>query len=67
MAQGKAPWQKLMAARNRKTLILCLRCHHQLHTGTLPDKDYLKELVKGEPCALKGARTVRERGVRAIP
>jgi len=62
VAQGKAPWQKMMAARNRKTLILCLRCHHQLHAGTLPGKDHLKEHVKGEPCALKGASTVRERG-----
>jgi group II intron reverse transcriptase/maturase len=62
VAQGKAPWQKMMAARNRKTLILCLRCHHQLHAGTLPGKDHLKEHVKGEPCALKGASTVRGGG-----
>lgn len=62
VAQGKALWQKMMAARNRKTLILCLRCHHQLHAGMLPGKDHLKEHVKGEPCALKGASTVRRGG-----
>jgi hypothetical protein len=62
VAQGKARWQKMMAARTRKTLILCLRCHHQLHAGTLPGKDHLKEHVKGEPYALKGASTVRREG-----
>jgi RNA-directed DNA polymerase len=35
-------WEKLMIARNRKTLILCSgsadSCHRLLHQGTLPDK-----------------------------
>ncbi len=56
---GKATWQKMMAARNRKTLILCERCHRLLHTGTLPDKGHFKDKVKGEPCAGKPASTVR--------
>jgi RNA-directed DNA polymerase len=30
-------WEKQMIARNRKTLILCVSCHDQIHSGTLPD------------------------------
>jgi Type II intron maturase len=61
-AKGKAFWQRMMAARHRKTLVLCRSCHHQLHAGTLPDKEHLKNHVKGEPCASKGARTVLRTG-----
>ena len=62
VAKGKAFWQRMMAARHRKTLVLCRSCHHQLHAGTLPDKEHLKKHVKGEPCALKGASTVLRAG-----
>lgn len=62
VAQGKACWQKLMVARNRKTLILCLRCHQQLHAGTLPDQDCLKNRVKGEPCAVTSRQHGSVRG-----
>lgn len=34
--KGKLPWQRLMIWRRRKTLILCIDCHKQLHAGTLP-------------------------------
>lgn len=33
--KGKAEWEKVMLARRRKTLVLCLNCHHKLHAGTL--------------------------------
>jgi group II intron reverse transcriptase/maturase len=39
---GKQLWQQVMAARNRKTLVLCLHCHHLLHAGKLPDASYFK-------------------------
>ena len=42
VAKGKALWQRMMAARHRKTFILCRTCHHQLHAGILPDKESLK-------------------------
>jgi hypothetical protein len=51
VAKGKAFWQQMMAARNRKTLVLCRTCHHQLHNGTLPDRGFFKKHVKGEPDA----------------
>jgi group II intron reverse transcriptase/maturase len=63
VAKGKALWQQLMAAKYRKTLVLCQACHQQLHTGTLPDREHLKRYVKGEPVALKGARRVLRGGV----
>src|SRR6266568_1581855 len=62
VAKGKALWQEMMAARNRKTLVLCQNCHHQLHTGTLPDREYIKKHVKGEPDACKRARPVLRGG-----
>jgi group II intron reverse transcriptase/maturase len=34
--QGKTEWEKLMIARNRKTLVLCVECHRQLTEGVLP-------------------------------
>jgi len=36
----KKRWQNVMAAKNRKTLVLCNRCHDDLHRGTLPDYRY---------------------------
>jgi hypothetical protein len=39
--KGKASWAKLMIARRRKTLVLCIECHDRLHTGTLPDRRFL--------------------------
>jgi len=53
VARGKTQWQKLMAARNRKTLVLCLNCHHLLHAGKLPDREHRTRQVKGEPDAWK--------------
>jgi hypothetical protein len=29
----KTVWEKLMAARKRKTLIVCVPCHNEIHTG----------------------------------
>jgi group II intron reverse transcriptase/maturase len=33
--KGKKRWEKLMIARKRKTLVLCERCHDDLHAGRL--------------------------------
>ena len=38
---GKAKWQKIMMARNRKTMVLCIECHSLLTCGKLPDNRYL--------------------------
>ena len=28
---GKLPWEKVMIAKRRKTLVVCERCHHKIH------------------------------------
>jgi len=33
-------WERVMVARNRKTLVLCETCHDLLHAGRLPDVRY---------------------------
>lgn len=33
--KGKKQWERLMIARKRKTLALCVRCHDRLHAGEL--------------------------------
>jgi hypothetical protein len=35
--KGKTAWQKQMAEMRRKTLILCINCHKELHRGNLKD------------------------------
>ena len=35
--EGKKLWQKVMIARNRKKLVICVECHDLLHAGKLPD------------------------------
>jgi predicted HNH restriction endonuclease len=35
---GKQAWEKHMIALRRKTIVLCIQCHHLLHAGTLPDR-----------------------------
>jgi len=40
---GKTYEERLMIARRRKTIVLCIRCHHRLHAGTLPDRRSLKK------------------------
>jgi group II intron reverse transcriptase/maturase len=64
LKDGKEKWQKLMIARQRKTLVLCVECHNQLHAGKLPSWKLSIYERSGEPCAFKGASTVR-RGVYA--
>ena len=57
----RPPWMQTMAARRRKTLVVCRKCHSAIHNGRLlptPNPGG----VTGEPDAVKAARPVR-RGV----
>jgi predicted DNA-binding protein YlxM (UPF0122 family) len=38
-------WQKVMIARNRKTMVLCVECHRLLHAGNLPDLRYSSDRI----------------------
>jgi len=41
VAKNATRWDRMMAERQRKTLILCRPCHAELHRGTLPDRRYV--------------------------
>ncbi|MYC69218.1 MAG: maturase [Gemmatimonadetes bacterium] len=53
-------WMQTMAARRRKTLVVCRKCHTAIHHGRLAQPTPGR--VTGEPDAVKAARPVR-RGV----
>ncbi len=36
--EGKTPWERQMIERRRKTMVLCVECHDELHAGTLSEK-----------------------------
>lgn len=38
LESGKAEWQQRMAARRRKTLVVCGECHDRIHAGTYDGK-----------------------------
>jgi len=65
VAEGTTLWQRMMAARRRKPLVLCTQCHHLLHKGELPQRDHRKQQVRGEPCAVTSRTHGSQRGVRA--
>ncbi|GJA21165.1 MULTISPECIES: reverse transcriptase domain-containing protein [Aeromonas] len=48
---GTEPWKRLMIARRRKTLVVCIQCHIDLHRGTLPDFRVFRKKPVGEPDA----------------
>lgn len=33
--EGKKRWEHFMIAKNRKTIAMCVKCHHDLHNGKL--------------------------------
>jgi group II intron reverse transcriptase/maturase len=56
-------WKKRMTAMRRKTLIVCVECHDNIHAGR-PCRPYSRkesemDIVSGEPDTLKGVRPVR--------
>jgi len=40
--KGKAIWEKHMIGRQRKTIVMCRKCHKALHAGKLPSKEDAK-------------------------
>lgn len=56
--KGKTPWERQMIERRRKTMVLCVECHDELHAGTLSEKK--KSSGKfGEPDRRKRLSPVR--------
>ncbi len=56
----KPVWVKQMAARRRKTLIVCRKCHEEIHAGTSTASFRKQELESR--MTLKGSSPVREGG-----
>jgi group II intron reverse transcriptase/maturase len=46
--KGKTPWERQMIERRRKTMVLCVECHDELHAGTLSEKKKKKAQGKSE-------------------
>lgn len=44
--KGKTPWERQMIERRRKTMVLCVECHHELHAGTLSEKKKMLRKVR---------------------
>jgi len=40
---NKTPWERRMIEIRRKTIVLCIDCHQELHRGTLPDYRHLRK------------------------
>ncbi|MBF0231002.1 MAG: hypothetical protein HQK63_15650 [Desulfamplus sp.] len=43
ISEAKQDWQRCMMEKQRKTLVLCIECHHNLHNGKLADKRHLQK------------------------
>jgi group II intron reverse transcriptase/maturase len=56
----KPVWVKQMAARRRKTLVVCRKCHENIHTGR--STATFRKRGTGEPYDAKVSSTVREGG-----
>ena len=46
--KGKTAWERLMIQRRRKTMILCVECHHELHAGRLKES---KRMLRAKPAS----------------
>jgi hypothetical protein len=56
----KPVWMKQMAARRRKTLVVCRKCHEDIHAGRSTAS--FRRKGTGEPRDAKVSRVVREEG-----
>ncbi|QBD83740.1 group II intron reverse transcriptase/maturase [Ktedonosporobacter rubrisoli] len=55
--KGKEAWERQMIERRRKTMILCVECHDELHAGKLSEKKRSRKT--GELATRKRVRLVR--------
>lgn len=58
---NKPEWVKVMAARRRKTLVVCHLCHTDIHAGRNPVAPLTKQNT-GEPCAVTNCMHGSEEG-----
>ncbi len=66
--RGEKPnWVKAMAARRRKTLIVCRKCHTEIHGGRYNGISAENGNDAGEPDESKGSCPVRRGAVGEVP
>jgi len=63
--KGKTPWERQMIERRRKTMVLCVECHDELHAGTLSEKK--KMLRKNRRAGYVETHTSGSEGVSVKP
>jgi len=63
--EGKTPWERQMIERRRKTMVLCVECHDELHAGTLSEKK--KMLRKTRRAGYVETHTSGSEGVSVKP
>jgi len=63
--EGKTPWERQMIERRRKTMVLCVECHDELHAGTLSEKK--KKLRKIRRAGYVETHTSGSEGVSVKP
>jgi group II intron reverse transcriptase/maturase len=61
----KPHWMKVMAARRRKTLVVCRKCHQAIHAGKI--QTAIRKRISGEPGELKGSSPVRREADEKVP
>jgi len=61
----KPHWVKVMAAKRRKTLVVCRNCHQAIHAGTI--QTAIRRRISGEPGELKGSSPVRRGADEKVP
>lgn len=57
-----AQWKYLMIARNRKTLVVCKKCHVKIHNGEHDGKSLKRIVTTGEPREIERLMRGSERG-----
>jgi group II intron reverse transcriptase/maturase len=60
-------WVQKMAARQRKTLVVCADCHRAIHAGRADGHTVTSRTSTGEPDACKRARPVRRGADGKVP
>lgn len=57
-----ADWKLKMVARNRKTLVVCKKCHQKIHNGEHDGRSLKRNITTGEPREFESLMRGSERG-----
>ncbi len=60
-------WVQIMAARQRKTLVVCRQCHMDIHAGNATQRTPTNMETRSVPGTLKSVSPVRRGAERIVP